>query len=194
MGVIREERKAQAPIPDDIYTAEVSTVEEKGGVFVNPETGISKPWTAIRFKFKILDSDPVVLNRQIYGFVYAAGKTPDNNIVINPGTPLDKWLGVLGANLGNDFSLDSLKGRQCTIVVSTKGKYANVTDIKHIKVPVASVPVSAPAPVPVQAQAPVVAPPVQAQVKTPSPVAPAPVVSAPTPSPTTAPKGRKINF
>lgn len=193
MNFVKEERKFDA-IPDDIYTAEVVDVNPVPGEKVDPETGEVRKWTAVRFKFKIIDTDPAVFNKTVFGQVYASGKKPDGELIVDPGTPLDKWFGVLGINfnVGDKTSDGALIGKRCTVVITNskstkKGKevnYSNVTDIKHIKGSVgASSPVPAPAPVvpPVQAQA-------QAPTQAPAPVAATSGVKAGRKA------GRKINF
>lgn len=167
MKIIKQERVFDV-VPDAVYSAEVIGVSNVTGKKTDPETGEERTWDALKFRFRILDADPTVFDKQVTGQVYASGKTEDGNLIINPGTPLDKWLAVLGVNMeiGGELSPEVLKGKQCTVIVTCsdtvrKGKkwtFSNVTDIKHLTgavkpaltpvAPVSKAPSVVPVPVP----------------------------------------------
>ena len=132
---IRKEEREYKITPDAIYQADVASVEEAGGSHKD-KNGKERTWAALRFKFNILADmlgnvcDSV--GNIVQGQMYAGGKAEDGSLIINPGTELDKWLGVLGVNIqvGEELDTDKLKGSKCMVVIEVKDKYSNVTDIK----------------------------------------------------------------
>jgi len=141
MIVVKQERVYDT-VPDGTYIAEIVGYTPASGKRIDNNTGEEKEWNALKFQFVLLEEDATINGKKISGQVYAAGKTEDGNLIINPGSALDKWLTTMGVNMdvGSELNLDSLKGKQCTVIVTTteqikKGKklvYSNVTDIKPL--------------------------------------------------------------
>jgi hypothetical protein len=119
--------------PDDIYNAEVTDVSEFTSE-KHPEFG-----TSIRFTFRITD-EPYA-GALVSGLVSA---------VWRPGNKLDAWLTGLGidsTSIGDELTLEQLKGRRVRVYVKKdpKSGYTNVKDVHKADAKLASAPKVTPA-------------------------------------------------
>ena len=118
--------KQEPPKYDNSNTPRINENRELVAELVKTEELQSKDhpdWKpAIKFIFRVLEEP--------YVGAFASGLAP---AIWQPGTKLDRWLtalGVTGANINDELSLDELKKQTARIIVKMKNGYATIVDIE----------------------------------------------------------------